>query len=89
MFQFEDADLIQDREDLIAIMRMRFGDIPPAFIETIYQLNDPNTLQRLILASANAPDFEIVAEELRAESGSIRLTGERFNPFGKGNDGHV
>lgn len=28
MFQFEDADLIQDREDLIAIMRMRFGDIP-------------------------------------------------------------
>lgn len=82
MFQFEeDAGLVQDREDLISVLKMRFGTIPSEVIEDIYGLNDLETLERLILAAANAPSFTIFLEELAEGTGTFRLVGERFNPL--------
>lgn len=82
MFSFEDdAMFVQDREDLIALLRMRFGDIASEIIEVIYGLNKLDTLERLILAAANAPSLKIFLEELQEGSGSFRIMGERFNPI--------
>ena len=36
----EDAQFIQDREDLISLLRMRFGSIPSKMIEEIYKMNE-------------------------------------------------
>jgi len=83
MFSFEkDAMLVDDREDLIAVLRMRFGDIPGEMIEEIYQIDDMNTLQRLILAAANAVSWSVFKEEMQAGNDSFRLLGEGFNPIG-------
>lgn len=82
MFLFEkEAEFVQDREDLIAVLQMRFGDIPPGVIQNIYDLNDLDTLERLILVAANAPSFKVFLEELEEGSGAYRITGERFNPI--------
>jgi hypothetical protein len=82
MFSFEeDADFVQDREDLIAVLRMRFGRVPAGVIDAIYKTNDMNTLERLILVAANAPTLQVFLEELEEGSGSFRILGERFNPI--------
>lgn len=84
MFPFEsDALVVQDREDLIAVLRIRFGDLPADIIEQIYEINEYSTLQRLILAAANASDWNVFLDELRAGEDSIRIVGERFNPLGQ------
>ncbi|MGH1287833.1 hypothetical protein [Bacillus toyonensis] len=83
MFSFEaDAMLIDDREDLIAVLRMRFGEVSGEIIEKIYDINDMNSLQRLILAAANAMNWNVFLEELQAGKDSFRLSGENFNPMG-------
>lgn len=83
MFSFEsDTMLVDDREDLIAVLRMRFGNIPGELIEQIYQIDDMNTLQRLILAAANAANWNIFHNEFHAGNESFRLLGEDFNPLG-------
>lgn len=82
MFSYEsDAMLVEDREDLINIIRMRFGSISGEMIQKIYQINDMNTLQRLILAAANAASKEVFLEEMQAGEHSFRLVGEDFNPL--------
>lgn len=82
MFSFEtDSLLVDDREDLIAVLRMRFGFLPGEIIEKIYDINDYGTLQRLILAAANAANWEIFQKELHAGEESFRLLGEEFNPI--------
>jgi len=70
----------QDREDLLAVLQMRFG-VPEADVEAkIASIHQPDELQRLILAACNAPVWSVFAEELRAGEGAFKLTGERFNP---------
>lgn len=73
--------LIDDREDLIAVLRMRFGDVPGKMIEQIYEINEMGTLQRLILAAANASSWNIFLEEFQQGNGSYRIVGEDFNPL--------
>ncbi|WP_442600224.1 hypothetical protein [Neobacillus sp. D3-1R] len=89
MFSFEsDAMFVDDREDLIAVLQMRFGTIPGELVEKIYQISDMNTLQRLILAAANATSWGVFIKELQDGEGSFRLLGEEFNPLSemKGKD---
>ncbi|TMN23683.1 hypothetical protein FH966_12860 [Lentibacillus cibarius] len=90
MFMFEDeANNVEDREDLIAILKMRFGEIPPKVIETIYDIKDYNTLERLILVASNVPSLKIFLEEMEAGSGSFKILGERFNPIEATQDGEA
>ena len=82
MFSFEsDALLVDDREDLIAVLRMRFGSLSGEIIEKIYEINEYGILQRLILAAANAANWHIFEEELLASKDSFRILGEEFNPL--------
>jgi hypothetical protein len=81
LFLFEEeAGVVQDREDLLAVLRMRFGEVDPTIMECIYDIKDLNTLERLILVAANAPSLTVFQEELE-EEGSFRIVGERFNPI--------
>jgi hypothetical protein len=70
-----------DREDLITVLKMRFGMITGEMIEKIYEIDNMNTLQRLILAAANAANWKIFLEEFHSEEESFRLLGENFNPI--------
>ena len=82
MFSFEnDPLLVDDREDLIAVLRMRFGAVSGKMIQGIYEIDDMNTLQRLILAAANAPNWQIFLEEFQSGRDAFRLLGEEFNPL--------
>lgn len=81
MFIYEDADFVQDREDLISVLRMRFGNLAPGIIESIYKKNELDSLERLILVAANAPTLSIFLEELEEGDDSFKILGERFNPL--------
>lgn len=82
MFLFEEeAGFVQDREDLITVLQMRFGELPPTLVTQIYELNDLDTLERLILIAANAPNFKTFLEEMAEGSDGFRIIGERFNPI--------
>lgn len=82
IFNFEnEADFVQDREDLLALLKMRFDSIPTGVVEAIYQISSLDDLERLILVAANAPTFKIFLEELDDGQGSFRIIGERFNPI--------
>ncbi|MBN3526485.1 hypothetical protein [Paenibacillus apiarius] len=78
----EEAFLKQDREDLLALLAIRFGTVPAETTKTIEQIQDFNRLQRLILAACNVPEWKVFQEELQEDEGSYRLLGERFNPLG-------
>lgn len=87
MFSFEEeANVMQDREDLISVLRMRFGDIHPTLVEKVYELKDVNTIERLILVAANSPSLQVFLEELE-EEGGFRIVGDRFNPIGSFKEG--
>lgn len=88
MFLFEDeANIVEDREDLLSILKMRFGEIPPKVIEEIYDVTSYETLERLILVASNVPSLKIFLEELKEGEGSFRILGDRFNPIESQNGG--
>lgn len=77
----KDAEFVQDREDLISLLRMRFGEIPVEMIYEIYDMNELDMIDRLILVAANAPSFDVFQEEMNSGKDSFRIIGERFNPL--------
>lgn len=77
----EEHILDYDREDLLALLQIRFGDLQPRIVEGIHGINRLETLQRLILVAANVPDLRFFIEELQAGDASFKLIGERFSPI--------
>lgn len=77
----KDVGFVQDREDLISLLRMRFGEIPVEMIYEIYEMDELEMIDRLILVAANAPSFDVFQEEMNAGEDSFRIIGERFNPL--------
>ncbi|MFD1848512.1 hypothetical protein [Oceanobacillus bengalensis] len=92
MFFFEnEAGFVQDREDLLHVLKLRFGDIAPGIVDSIYKIDDLDALERLILVAANAPTLTVFLEELEAGNDSFKIVGERFNPIDsiqQGGDSH-
>lgn len=81
MSEDRSQDFLQiDREDLLAVIAMRFGKVPEAVRGRIMACEDGATLERWLLVAANAPNWEIVREELTAGSGAFRLVGPRYRP---------
>lgn len=70
-----------DREDLQAILTMRFGVVPPAVREHIEACHDLETLERLVLVAANVPTWEVFLAELSSASDDFKVVGERFDPL--------
>lgn len=84
MFGFEDeAMLVQDREDLIEVLRMRFGPVPPEVINEIYQISEMNEIERLIIAAANVPTWDLFLKDLSSREGAFRIAGDQYNPLQK------
>ncbi len=78
-----------DREDLLAVLEMRFGAVPPDILRRLGELRESDLLQRLILVAANVPDWHTFLNELGAQGESFRLVGEDFNPLARGTGGAV
>lgn len=76
----EDA-LATDREDLMAVLLLRFGSIPQAVQDQIDAITDGTNLERLVLVAANVPSFSKFVEELGEGKEAFRLVGESFNPL--------
>ncbi|HET7627173.1 MAG TPA: hypothetical protein VFK44_02190 [Bacillales bacterium] len=82
MFPIEqDAMLVEDREDLLALLHMRFGRQPSGVVDAIYDIRQLDALQRLILAAANSPHWEMFLEELNAGDSAARIAGQAFSPM--------
>jgi len=78
-------DILQiDREDLLAVIAMRFGEVPEAVRARINACNDGATLERWILVAANAPSWEVLIDELMAGQAAFRLVGQRYQPAATG-----
>lgn len=57
------AALREDRQDLLQVVRLRFGEIEPAVAERVEAIEDAGLLQHLILLAANEP-YERLLREL-------------------------
>jgi hypothetical protein len=79
---FEEEMLAQDREEVLAVLRIRFEDVPEPVERQIREIRELDRLQRLILVAANAADLTVFVEELKESEDSFRLLGDRFNPLG-------
>ncbi|UOF91864.1 hypothetical protein LSG31_06390 [Fodinisporobacter ferrooxydans] len=72
--------LQNDREDVLAILQMRFGGIPLEIENKIEEISDVKTLERLILVAANAATWDVFVSELEEGKDAFRMVGEAFNP---------
>jgi hypothetical protein len=70
-----------DREDLLAVIAMRFGNVPAAVHMRIASCQDRAALERWILVAANASSWEVLLEELAAGSAAFRLVGPKYQPI--------
>lgn len=74
-------DFLQiDREDLLAVIAMRFGTIPEAVRERIMTCQESATMQRWLLVAANTSRWEVLLEELATGTQAFRLIGPRYQP---------
>ena len=69
----------QDREDLLALLNMRFGSIPDDVLQGIMAINDVSQIDHLILVAANAATWTAFLREVR-EPG-FRIVGQGFDPL--------
>lgn len=70
-----------DRNDLLAILTMRFGAVPAEARKMIETCSDLDTLERLILVAANAPGWQVFLDELITGGDEFKLVGARFEPL--------
>lgn len=81
--QWETEALQIDREDLLALLQIRFGEIPVDVRKEISDIHRTEVMQRLILVAANVPDWASFLKELQSGEAAFRLLGEDFNPLSK------
>ncbi len=69
-----------DREDLRAVLLLRFGSIPDDVEARIAKLGDIEQTNRLVLVAANAADLEAFRSEISSEIPAFRILSEAFEP---------
>lgn len=74
------AFLHGDREDLLAVLTLRFGAVPEPVQARIATCDDATTLERLILVAANVPDWDAFLCDLSAGPQAFRLVGASYEP---------
>lgn len=79
MKEFSDED--PDVEDLLYVLRTRFGNIERNVEEKIFEIKDFNKINRLILVAANVNSFEDFLFEL-TDSATFKIVGNKFDPLG-------
>ncbi|GLG01164.1 hypothetical protein Alches_12030 [Alicyclobacillus hesperidum subsp. aegles] len=78
--QFREFALETDKEDLLAILRIRFGEVPPNAKAFIMKMSDATSLERLILVASNVPDWKSFLNELQESVNAFRIAGEQYRP---------
>jgi hypothetical protein len=78
--KMESSAIQTDREDLLAIVELRFGEVPSVVCQRIQSIERREMLERMIVIAANATTFETFLEELFEGKESFRIVGEQFNP---------
>lgn len=73
--------LQEDLQDLLALLDMRFGTIPPNVLARIERIDKLDTMERLILVAANAADWQVFVQELQAGDGAFKLVGDHLSPI--------
>ncbi|HET7521845.1 MAG TPA: hypothetical protein VFJ73_00835 [Bacillales bacterium] len=76
-----DEMLATDRQDLHAVLTMRFGPIPDDVCKEIEAIDSTDTLERLILVAANVPAWSVFVTELREGKNAFKLTGQSYDPL--------
>lgn|GEM_PF-921612 len=74
------AFLQSDREDLLAVLTLRFGSVPRSVQARIATCNDAPTLERWILVAANVPDWVTFLHDLDAGPEVFKVVGARYEP---------
>lgn len=74
------AFLQSDREDLLAVLTLRFGSVPESVQVRIAACDDAATLERWILVAANVPDWASFLSDLDAGPHAFKLVGARYEP---------
>ncbi|MCL6564111.1 MAG: hypothetical protein K6U87_13995 [Firmicutes bacterium] len=59
----------EDRQDLLQVLTMRFGTLPPEVAEAVRRVTDFEAVDHLILVAANAPSLDEVLEALATPGG--------------------
>ncbi len=79
----EDMAISIDRDDLLGLLAVRFGSIPPEIKNEIKQLQDQSTVERLILVAANVSRWDLFVAELHAGSSAFKIVGDIYDPIAK------
>jgi hypothetical protein len=74
------ALLQADREDLLAVLTIRFGAVPAPIRMRIDVCNNPETLERWILVAANVPDWVTFFNDLNADPNTFKIVGDNYEP---------
>ncbi|RIV20195.1 hypothetical protein D2Q93_11820 [Alicyclobacillaceae bacterium I2511] len=69
----QNAALVLDREDLLAVLELRFGKVENEVKAQIALMDDAGVLQRLILVAANVADWDSFLVELKAGKEAFRI----------------
>lgn len=72
--------LCTDREDLLAVLTLRFGGVPETVRARIAACVHQPTLERWILVAANAPRWETFLNELGARPDAFKIVGPLYDP---------
>lgn len=70
-----------DKEDLLAVLHMRFGDVPAEVREDIENIDKLNIVERLIVVAANVPTWETFLKELKEGRDAFRIAGQMYDPL--------
>lgn len=68
-----------DRFDLIALLEMRFGDVPSDVMDTVSAIDDFSQIDHLILVAANAAGWNEFLSEIHQPG--FRIVGQGFDPL--------
>lgn len=68
-----------DRQDLLALLNLRFGSVPTTVMDAIIRIDDFSQIDHLILVGANAAGWQEFLAELKIPG--FKIVGQRFDPL--------
>lgn len=76
---------VREKEDLLGLVHMRFGDVPDDIKDKIMSIGDLDVLDRLFLIAVNAANWDVFISELNEGKNSFKMVGEGFDPLAEVN----
>lgn len=74
------AVLACDRDDLLAVLTLRFGSVPDSVQSHIAACDNAATLERWILVAANVPDWVSFLNDFYAGPNAFKMIGASYEP---------